>query len=153
MLELAEFLTPERVILLQTTTKAEVLEEMMDVIVACNGGIKRDVLAREVAKREEMMSTGIGNKLAIPHVRMDGISRATIAVGVSRAGIDDYESLDKQPVHIVVMIAAAKGEHETYIRLLAKVAEALKEEHLRDEIIQAEDTDTIHRILTGAQDK
>ena len=153
MLELAEFLTPERVILLSATTKAEALAELMDVIVACNGGVERDVLAREIAKREEMMSTGIGNKLAIPHVRMEGIDRATMAVGVSRAGIADYESLDKQPVHIVIMIAAAKGEHETYIRLLARVAEALKEAHLREEIIQADDPATVHRILTGAKDE
>ncbi len=149
MLKLTDFLTPERVVLLSGTTKAQVLEELMDVIVACNGGVEREQLAREIAKREEMMSTGIGNKLAIPHVRMEGIDRATMAVGVSRAGIADYESLDKQPVHIVVMIAAAKGEHETYIRLLAQVAEALKEPHLRERIIQADDPATIHRILTG----
>jgi len=153
MLALAEFLTSDRVVLLSATTKAEALEELMDVIVACNGGVDKESLAREIAKREEMMSTGIGNKLAIPHVRMEGIGRATMAVGVSQAGIPDYESLDKQPVHIVIMIAAAKGEHETYIRLLAQVAEALKDADLREEIIQATDPATVHRILTGPQDK
>lgn len=153
MLALAEFLTSDRVVLLSATTKAEALEELMDVIVACNGGVDKESLAREIAKREEMMSTGIGNKLAIPHVRMEGIGRATMAVGISQAGIPDYESLDKQPVHIVIMIAAAKGEHETYIRLLAQVAEALKDADLREEIIQATDPATVHRILTGPQDK
>ncbi len=149
MLELAEFLTPERVILFQATTKTEALDELMDVIVSHNGGITRDVLAREVAKREDMMSTGIGNKLGIPHVRLEGLAKPTMAVGISQAGFADYESLDKQPVHIVIMIAAAKGEHETYIRLLAQVAETLKEEDLREEIIQATDTGKIHAILTG----
>ena len=153
MLALAKFLTPERVVLLSATTKAEALEELMDVIVACNGGVDKESLAGEIARREEMMSTGIGNKLAIPHVRMEGIERATMAVGVSQAGIGDYESLDKQPVHIVIMIAAAKGEHETYIRLLAQVAEALKDADLREEIIQATDPATVHRILTGPQDE
>ena len=153
MLALAKFLTLERVVLLSATTKAEALEELMDVIVACNGGVDKESLAREIANREEMMSTGIGNKLAIPHVRMEGIERATMAVGVSQAGIADYESLDKQPVHIIIMIAAAKGEHETYIRLLAQVAEALKDADLREEIIQATDPATVHRILTGPQDE
>jgi len=149
MLELAKFLTPERVILLSATTKAEVLAELMEVIIAYNGAVDREELAREVARREEMMSTGIGNKIAIPHVRMEGMNKATMAVGVSRKGIADYESLDKQPVHIVIMIAAPKGEHETYIRLLAQVAEALKEADLREQIINADDPATVHRILTG----
>ena len=151
MLALAEFLTSDRVVLLSATTKAEALDELMDVIVACNGGVEKESLAREIAKREEMMSTGIGNKLAIPHVRMEGINRATMAVGVSRDGLADYESLDKQPVHIIVMIAAAKGEHETYIRLLAQVAEALKEADLREEIIRATDPAEIHRIFIEGQ--
>lgn len=153
MLKLADFLTPERVVLLSGTSKAEVLAELIDVIIACNGGVEREALAREITKREEMMSTGIGNKLAIPHVRMEGIDRATMAVGISRAGIADYESLDKQAVHIVVLIAAAKGEHETYIHLLAQVAETLKETDLREKIIQADDPAIIHRILTGGQDE
>jgi len=151
MLALSEFLTPERVVLLSATTKAGALAELMDVIIACNGGVDKKSLASEIAKREEMMSTGIGNGLAIPHVRMSGVDRPTMAVGVSKAGISDYESLDKKPVHIIVMIVAPKGEHEAYIRLLAEVAEVLKETALRESIMQAEEPATIHKILTGAK--
>ena len=147
MTELTQYLTPERVTVLTGTTKADALQELIDVIVASNG-VKGDELAKEVWKREELMSTGIGNGLAIPHVRLAGVKHASIAVGVSAEGIADYESLDKKPVHIIVMIVAAAGEHETYIRLLAKVADVLKEEDFRQAVVAAGDPAEIHRILT-----
>lgn len=148
MTELAQYLTPERVTVLNGATKADAMQELIDVLVASNGGVKADELAREVWKREELMSTGIGNGLAIPHVRMAGVKSASIAVGVSPAGLADYESLDKEPVHIVVLIVAAAGEHEAYIRLLAKVADVLKEEDFRQAVVAAGDPAEIHRILT-----
>jgi len=148
MTELARYLTTERVTILRSTTKAEALAELVKVLVASNGGVAAEDVLREIWTREELMSTGIGNGLAIPHVRMAGVSSAAMAVGVSAAGLADYESLDKQPVHIVVLIVAAQGEHETYIRLLAKVAEALKEEDLRAAVTTADDPAEIHRILT-----
>jgi len=147
MTELVEYLTPERVVLLTATTKAEVLEEMIDVMVASDGDIPRGGLSQEVWKREKLMSTGIGHGLAIPHVRMEAITKATMVVGISREGITDYESLDKKPVHIVVLIAAPAGQHEVYIRLLAKIADVLKEEPLRQAILEAADPAVIHRIL------
>ena len=148
MTELTEYLTPERVVVLKSVTKADALGELVDVLVATDGGVSAEELIKEVWKREDLMSTGIGNGLAIPHVRMSGIRSAAMVVGVSRAGIDDYESLDKKPVHIIVLIAAPEGAHETYIRMLAKVADVLKEDTLRQATIEADEPATIHRILT-----
>jgi PTS system nitrogen regulatory IIA component len=149
MPELLEYLTPSCVILLEGTTKEAALAELVDVLVAEEPSLDRQTLTDEIAKREAMMSTGIGNRLAIPHVRLAGAKNPAIAVGVSQAGIPDYESLDQQPVSIVVMIVAPAGEHDTYIRLLARVADVLKDESMRDAIIAAKDTHTILDILIG----
>lgn len=148
MTELAEYLTRERVAILTAANKADALGELIDVLVATDGGVTAEELSKEVWKREDLMSTGIGNGLAIPHVRMAGVRAPAMAVGISRAGIDDYESLDKKPVHIIVLIAAPVGAHETYIRLLARVADVLKEDALRSAVISTSEPAEIHRILT-----
>ena len=151
MPELAQYLTADRVVILNAPTKADALKELVDVLAASDGGVSADELSKEVWKREELMSTGIGNRLAIPHVRMGGIRAAAMAVGVSSTGIEDYESLDKEPVHIIVLIAAPQGEHETYIRMLAKVADVLKKDALRRGVLEACDPVEIHRILTEGE--
>ncbi len=151
MPELAEFLTLDCVTRLTGVNKADVLDELVTLLAAAEAKIDRDELAREIDRREAMMSTGIGHKLAIPHVRMGGLKKAIVAVGVSSEGISDYESLDGLPVHIIVMIVAPTGEHEMYIRLLAKVSDVLKDTELREAVIAAEETETIHRILLGEE--
>jgi len=146
-MKLADYLTPGRVVSLETSSKAEALSELVAVLAESNG-VSAAELSRAVMQREKMMSTGVGNGLAIPHVRMSGLKAASIAVGVSRNGIADYESLDDEPIRIIVLIAAPQGEHDTYIRLLARVAEALKKKQLRQAIVDTDDPAEVHRILT-----
>ena len=147
-MELSTYLSPDRVILLEAATKREALGELASVLARAEGAIEQGTLEEAILKREDLMSTGIGNGLAIPHVRMPEISTAMMTVGVSHGGIDDYESLDNEPVRIVILIAAPQGQHETYIRLLAKAADVLKQPELRDAIVDSDDCEEMYRILT-----
>lgn len=147
-MNLSEYLSRHQVILLTGSSKKEALEQLMDLMAGEIENVSRKELARAVWKREEIMSTGIGSGLGVPHVRMEGLHRAHIAIGVSHQGLGDYESLDQEPVHVVVLIAAPAGEHETYIRLLATTADVLKNDTLRDRILTTTDEDEIYRIFT-----
>ena len=84
MPELLEYLTAARVILLDATTKDAALAELIDVLVRDEPSLDRQTLSDEIAKREAMMSTGIGNRLAIPHVRLTGAKSPAIAVASRR---------------------------------------------------------------------
>ncbi|MDY6914071.1 MAG: PTS sugar transporter subunit IIA [Planctomycetota bacterium] len=148
-MEIREFLTPERVILLAGSTKTEVLDELADLMVRADAGINHGQLQEAIHKREKLMSTGIGHGLAIPHVRLAGLRDPLMAIGVCRDGIDDYESLDNKPVRIVILIAAPAGQHEVYIRLLAKASDVLKLEEIRRSIVESDSPEEIYRILTG----
>ena len=146
-MNLAEYLPPDRVLLLKGRTKADALAELADVLGEAGLGVGREELREAIWKREGIMSTGIGQGLAVPHVRMPGVKTAAVAVGISPEGIADYESLDNQPVHLIVMIVAPEDEHETYLRLLAEIMQAVKDPELRRRIIQAPDTQTAHSLL------
>jgi PTS system nitrogen regulatory IIA component len=150
-MRISDCLTSDRVVILQGATKSAVLEEMIDTMSGCLEGISREQLAEAVYMREGMMSTGIGLGIAIPHVRLEGISEACAAVGVSRGGIADYESIDGEPVRIVVLIVAPQGRHDLYIKLLAKFVALLKESSLSSRIIEAETADDIYSVLTDVE--
>ncbi len=147
-MEISDYLTLEHVVLLTGTTKAGALDELVSTADDFSKSVGKETLRQAVWDREKMMSTGIGQGLGIPHVRLAGLSDAVMVVGVSRAGIADYESLDNQPVHIIVLIAAPQGKHEIYIRLLAKVANVLKQDDVRKAITEADDPAEVYRILT-----
>ncbi len=147
-MKISDYLTLDHAMILTGTTKVDALNEIVKAADNFCDSIGTEKLARAVWEREKMMSTGIGQGLGIPHVRLPGLDNAVMAVGVSRNGIADYESLDNKPVHIIVLIAAPQGRHEIYIRLLAKVANILKQDDIRKDIVEADDAARVHRILT-----
>lgn len=147
-MDLSESLKPHQVVLLGGSTKKEAIEQLMDAIGGDLGSSSREELADAVWKREEIMSTGIGNGLGVPHVRMENLDRAVMAIGIHHEGLKDYESLDGEPVQVVVLIAAPQGAHETYIRLLANAAEVLKQDELRKRILETKDKREIYDIFT-----
>ncbi|HUU59172.1 MAG TPA: PTS sugar transporter subunit IIA [Phycisphaerae bacterium] len=149
-MKLSDYLASEGVVILTGSTKAEVLHELV-ALLARKAGLDCDQVEAIVWDREKLMSTGIGHGLAIPHVRLAGLSTPQVAVGVSRQGIPDYESMDGDPVRIVVLILAPQGQHETHIRLLAAVAEALKQKEVVRAILEAEDPGTVYDVLVGAE--
>ena len=147
-MKISDYLTLEHVVILTAATKVEALDELVSAADDFSESIGTEELSRAVWDREKMMSTGIGQGLGIPHVRLPGLSDAAMAVGVSKAGISDYESLDNKPVRIIVLIAAPQGRHEIYIRLLAKVANILKQDDIRKAIAESDAAAEVYRILT-----
>lgn len=150
-MEISQCLKSQCVLNLIGSTKADVLDELVTVLAGSDQSIDREQLSAAVWKREEMMSTGIGHSVAIPHVRMEGVTAAAMAVGVSQRGIADYKSLDGKLVHIIVLIVAPAGQHDTYIRLLAQAADVLRHEDLRSAMIEAKDPAKTYSILTGGK--
>ncbi len=141
-------LIPEGVAVLHCTKKNDALEQMIDTLMRTGRIDSRNELEKAVFEREELMSTGIGLQIAVPHVRLNSVKELAMAIGVSTEDIVDYESLDSQPVRIIVMIAAGKHQHSHYIKMLSSVSEALKNDVVRESILGAPTSDEIYRILT-----
>ncbi len=98
--------------------------------------------------REALMSTGIGLEIGVPHVRLEGVSCPLLAIGISKKGIGDYVSLDNKPVKIVFMIIVNKGAHKEYIRLLAQIATMLKDEDIRNTLVDGKGIEEVYAKLS-----
>ncbi len=142
-----DVLTPERVVFLDADSLPEVIRHLVPVIAAVPGMPEAEELETAFLQREEMMSTGIGMGIGVPHVRMHGIETLTMAIGIHQTGIADYPSIDNEPVRIVAMIAAGASQHGDYIKMLASVVSALKTEKARSAILQSATADEVYAIL------
>jgi nitrogen PTS system EIIA component len=145
---IAQMLPPERVVRLEHAAKREALEQMLDVMATAPEVRNRDDLAEAIFHREELMSTGIGFGVAVPHARIATVTDIVMGVGVSDGPIEDYESVDGQPVRIIVMVAAELNQHAQYLKALGAVSAKLKNEKTRTLILEAGDTATVHEQLT-----
>ena len=144
---LKDYLTEDCICFLSGRDKVSALAELVELLVERTAVADRRELADAILRREKLMSTGIGLGIAVPHVRLPDIPNPVVAVGLHKEGILDYESLDGEPVRIVVMIAAGKGQHIAYIQLLAEITRILKNEAIRERILRTDSASEVHRLL------
>ena len=148
-MSLADHFTPDCVRFLSGSNKAETIEELLNRLAERYALDNRDEVAAAIRRREELMSTGIGLGIAVPHVRLASIPRPMVAVGIHHTGVTDYESLDGKPVHVIVMILAGQGQHAAYIQLLAEITRVLKNDKTREKVLASVDCDEVHALLVG----
>lgn len=134
---IADVLRPECVLLLDVTHKQDALEAMVDCLVAHHHIPDRAECLTALAQREELMSTGIGLGVGVPHVRLPSIPNMVMAAAVSKRDITDYASLDGMPVRLLFMIVAGHDQHADYLRLLSSIGRRIKVGFLRDRLIDA----------------
>ena len=144
-------LTPERIMIVDGTDKKSVLTDLVDQLATSPLVHNRDELLNGIFAREELMSTGIGFGVGVPHVRIDSVSDLVMAVAVSRKPIEGYSSLDNDPVHIVCMLAARSDQHAKYIRTLSAVSSRLKDAGTRESIIGSDSAEFIYSQLISEE--
>jgi PTS system nitrogen regulatory IIA component len=140
-------LLPDRVMVMESADKAAVLTQLVDALATSPLVKNRDGLLKGILAREELMSTGIGFGVGVPHVRIDSVSDLVMAVAVCKKPIAGYASLDNKPVHIVCMLAARPDQHAKYIRTLSAVSSCLKDAETRKKIIASDDPAFIYSQL------
>lgn len=148
---LTELLKPGRIkIPLASTGKNELLAELVDVVDSDLPLADRDEVLRAVQEREEVLSTGIGNGVAIPHGKAPSVPGLALAAGVARAGVD-FDALDGQPVSLFFLLVgpdSAAGEH---VKALSRISRLLRRESFRDRLIAAPSPEEFYSILVEAE--
>ena len=148
MINLADASAVERIQFIDTPDKDEALRGLTALLATADSVTDPDALEAAMFEREQLISTGIGLGVAVPHVRLSGVTSLTAAIGVSREGIG-FNAFDGLPVHIIIMIAAPENAHREYLGLLAKIALLLKSQTIRDSIIGAGTPGDIYDIIKG----
>ena len=145
MPSLIDLINESRITLLKSTTKKDALKEMVELIASSDRIKDKNEFFEAINEREEIMSTGIGLGIAVPHAKIHSVTDLVMAMGINREGIE-YDALDDKPVYIIVIIGASENQQEEYVRTLARVTLFLKNPRIREEIRSAKDIKAIYNI-------
>jgi|SRR6187399_1721968 fructose-specific phosphotransferase system IIA component len=128
---LSDLLTPKAVSAsLKARTKRDALVELVDLLEDAHGLNSQGEILDRVLRREAMMSTGIGNGVAIPHGKAKAVDRMLAACAISREGVD-FESADGEPAHIFILLVSPETVGASHVKVLANISRVLKEESVR----------------------
>ena len=126
ILPLSEYMDAERILIFPgKQEKDDILNALIDTLADLSGIDGRDDIARGIFHRESLLSTGIGNGIALPHVRLNDLDKIYVAAAIIPEGIEDYGSLDEQPVRFVFMVVAGKERKTIHVNLLRSITKLL----------------------------
>jgi len=110
-----------------------------------------EALKRSVRDRENEITTGIGQTLAIPHAIIDGGPMIRGVIGVCRDGIE-FDSFDGKPVKIVILIATPRDHYEMHLQVLANVAKIFGHHSIiKEKIITARPPEEVYELLQNEE--
>ena len=134
---------------LKATTKKEVIEEMVDLLVKAGAVEKktRNKLVEILMAREALGSTAIGQGVAIPHGKCASITKLTAALAISKKGVD-FDSLDGEPAYIFFLLAAPLDSAGPHLKALQRITRLLKDKYFRENFKSAKDEKVILALLT-----
>jgi fructose-specific phosphotransferase system IIA component len=142
-------LAKETVVLsLQSTTKEDVIGELVDVLVAAGRLTDRAPALKAVLERERKMSTGLQNGIAIPHGKTDSVETLIAAIGVKKEGIP-FDSLDGAPAQIFLLTLSPATRTGPHIQFLAEISRTLHDPATRQKVIEAQSADELIDLVCG----
>jgi len=112
-------------------------------------GLSANEVCTQIIKREELGSTGVGNGVALPHARLQGLTTPFGVFARLRHGID-FEAIDSQPVNIVFLLLLPDGTGASQLNALASVARALRDPETLQRIRSAADRDSLFQAIVDA---
>jgi len=137
-------LIPADAILLDSraSSKSAIIAEIVGLLPS----IDSDQAMAVVMEREKLGSTGIGHGIAIPHGRLPDLDAPVTALARHADGID-FDAIDGQPVHIVVVLLAPANEDRSHLEMLAGLARTLQQESVRHAIMQADTAEAVSALF------
>lgn len=132
---------------LEGSSKREIIEEMIDLMVAAGQIEDRQETVDAVIEREKKMSTGMQSGVALPHGKTASVKRLVVAFGLKKEGID-FSSLDGEASRIFVMTVSSIYRTGPHIQYLSEMSRMLSCPAVRDLVLAAETRDDIVRALT-----
>ena len=148
-MKISDFLSPTDVALdVRESDKARLLQQLSSQA-AAKVGLSANEVCTQIIKREELGSTGVGNGVALPHARLQGLTTPFGVFARLRHGID-FEAIDSQPVNIVFLLLLPDGTGASQLNALASVARALRDPETLQRIRSAADRDSLFQAIVDS---
>lgn len=139
-----QLISVENILFSKTDSKEKVIKEL--ITLACeNNKFNPEQVFEKVWEREELISTSIGNYLAIPHCRLD-IKKPIIAAAINKKGIY-FDPSDRLPSKIIFLLLTPKNNNELQLQLLAEIANTFRDKKFVEELADCDSKEEFISIL------
>ena len=151
-MRITDLLKPESILLnAAPIDKADAIYTLGDLMDKSGNLSDKAEYLKAVFAREEAGSTGLGDGIATPHAKSNGVKEAGLAAMVVPNGVD-FDALDGQPSRLFFMIAAPEGAADTHVEVLSKLATMVIDPDFKNALIQSATVDRFLELITAKEE-
>jgi PTS system nitrogen regulatory IIA component len=150
-MNILDFLVEDAInVKLTSTSKKDVLAELVEPLVKAGKVADGKKMVEVLLEREELGSTGIGQRIAIPHGKSSVVKELSAAFGVSQQGVA-YDSLDGEPVNLFFVLVAPEGSAGVHLKALARISGLLKDKFFKKALMQATSRADVIKVIESEE--
>ena len=131
------------------TSRKKRLFQVLVVLANTVYALKASDVSSALQERESLGPTGVGQGIALPHARMDGLD-SVVGLFVRLEKPLDFDSVDRQPVDLVFALLAPQDAGVEHLKALALVSRTMRDTGLCAKLRANADPATLHTLLTEA---
>ena len=149
--EITKLLSPGSICVgLRGATKDEILESMLDTLEGHPAVVDLEQVREDVASREKIMSTGVGQGLGLPHAKTAG-GTETMAVFAVTAEPIEFRAIDDEPVRLLFMLLGPETSRSQHIKVLSRISRLMNRHQIRDALLAARSPEEVVEILSDGE--
>jgi PTS system nitrogen regulatory IIA component len=145
-MKIRDFLSPANVVLDVRANDKNRLLQQLSIQASSELGLDPNEISSQIAKREGLGSTGVGNGVALPHARLRGLTAPFGLLARLHRGLD-FEAIDNEPVDIVFLLLLPETGEGAQLNALACAARVLREPEILERVRNAPDREAVFRAL------
>lgn len=149
-MRIAQFLTPERTLLLRSKTKDSALRATVKAVCRQHPELSLEDVLERIESREREISTLIAPGVALPHARLKQLGKPIVAAGLHKSGIQ-WQAVPSECVRLIILVLGSEEDPGQHIQLLAEIARLVKDETRMNAVLSAKSAKTLYAALAEVE--
>jgi len=135
---------------LNAKSKEELINELVDLLEPKVDKDQLEKIRESVFNREQIMSTGVGKQLAIPHGKCSSIDNIFASFAILDNPVD-FESIDNEPVKMVFLLVGPESKCNNHIKLLSRISRLMNNSSFREKLLKCQSADEIYETFQSEE--
>jgi PTS system nitrogen regulatory IIA component len=149
-MDIADLIAADRIALdVRVRDKAQLLRELAKRVEPSGNGLSAETILAALRSREELGSTGLGKGFALPHARIEGLTKF-IGLFARLARPIDYDAIDGAPVDLVFLLLMPAEAGNNHVAALAAVSRRFRDGGTVA-LLRGADASTALRLLSAGK--
>ncbi len=152
-MKLKDILSDDLIIMpLKSRTKEEIIKEMVRYLYSKKKIDDEQKILKAILDREKVMSTGVGDRVAIPHGKAEGVKDIVAAFGITEKDVDFY-SIDNKPVRLIFMLVGPPDKTGPHLKALSRISRLMHKHDFRNRLLESHNPREVMEIIDKEEEK